>query len=110
MRGFKYNMTIMRPDKTIEEFHNVECSFIMDIVGKRMKEYYNIDYVLTRNHFTSLQMGHGGKFLKDIVKLEKLGSMRHDEPNRERKRLYALKYYERKRQEKAMEKADLLTT
>jgi hypothetical protein len=111
MRGFKYNMTIVKPDKTTEEFHEVERSFIMEMVGKRMKEYYNIDYVLTGNHFTSLQMGFGGKFLKDIVKLEKLGSMRDNVPYRETKRLYAVKYNERKRQEKLAKSAnaDLLT-
>jgi hypothetical protein len=107
MRGFKYNMTIVRPDKTIEEFHSVECSFIMETVGKKMKEYYNLDYVLTRNHWASLQMGHGGKFLKDIVKLEKLGSLREDVPYRETKRLYAAKYNERKRQERMAKMVDL---
>jgi hypothetical protein len=110
MRGMKYNLTIIKPDNKKEIHPEVDRNYIMEVVGKRLKELYNLDYVLTRNHFVSLQMGYGGKFLKDLVKLQKIPPEKPSE-DAEMRRQYHREYY-RKRQEKLAKSAnaDLLTT
>ncbi len=102
MKGMKYNMTFIKPDKTEDKYMGVERRHIIEIVQIKLKEYYNLEYTFTITHFASLQMGFGGKFLRDIVKLEKIKPV-SGERDRESRLQYAREYYHRRKAERMLD-------